>query len=901
MKQGGATSPIQRRLLLEQLLRKRRASDYERYVESFRRAAVDANPHQLEAVAFALGRIPEGGAMLCDEVGLGKTIEAGLILTQLRAEGKETVLIVVPLSLARQWQAELQDLFGLRSTILGKENLNDVSTGIHIVGREFAARWADKLKAPWDLVVFDEAHEGLSSIYHRYQRVGGYQFNTSKGKARQAAAFKQLIGDAPVLLLTATPLQNNLLELWGLVHFVDPRFTLLGPIEENMRRFVSGTRRSLRDEEAQEELRRRLKLVMCRTLRSQAQPYLKTPFTKRSCETINFHMQAAERDLYQGVSEWLAGLVGLYRPTQRKLIATQLRRRMGSSVVALADSLTKLRERLEEGNVPELADNQLLEKDSQEILRLEKLARKALKQPSEKIDKLIDFIRRVGHGQVKGVASDKVVIFTESTKTLNSIVKELRERGLTVTAFSGNNEGESAQRALEAWKTEVGQFLEGRKVDVSSATRAALVHEFRHRTRILVATEAGAKGLNLQFCNCLVNYDLPWNPQRIEQRIGRVHRYGQAHDVVIVNFINLDNEGEERAYELLREKLHLFEGVLGASDQILGNVTNVLNFEDRVVSLLNECRTPEQRKHEFDRLERELDDQAKAERERGWQRARNVLSSLDPEVQARLAHAAEAIPLALSRRDQALMELIELDSPITDLTETPERRTFTWKGGRFHLGRPLPGPECGEPLSLDHPLLAAHRHDTLQSYRIPGASALWEVYRLSVYGVEQEELLVVLGPEGEAGLRQALQEAPLIKPSEAVPQLAEQLDRLRRSIQEEAESRQQPQLNRLLRQLAARKEDVRKSLDEEEKALRLALSKSERARLQSRTPEESRSNQARHRAAETKLRKFLETRVDQEREILDKIVEREQEIHCQRYVTVEALPLLCIHREEDPS
>jgi len=888
---------IQRRLLLEQLLRKRRASDYERYVECFRRAAVDANPHQLEAVAFALGRIPEGGAMLCDEVGLGKTIEAGLILTQLRAEGKDNILIIVPLSLSRQWQAELMDLFGLRSTTLGKQNLDEVGSGIYIAGREFAARWADKLKGPWDLVVFDEAHEGLSSIYHRYQRVGGYLFNTSKGKARQAAVYKQLIADSPVLLLTATPLQNNLLELWGLVHFVDPRFTLLGTIDEYVRRFVSGNGRTLRDEEAQEELRQRLKLVMCRTLRSQAQPFLKTPFTRRSCETINFHMEAAERELYQGVSDWLAGLVAIYRNTQRKLVATQLRRRMGSSVVALAHSLTRLRERLEEGNVPELADHDLLENDFQEILRLEKLSRLALQQPSQKIDKLVEFIQRVEHGQVQGVASDKVVIFTESTKTLSSIVEELTARGLTVTAFSGSNDSDSAKRALEVWKQEVGQFLEGQKFDPSSAVRAALVHEFRHRSRILVATEAGAKGLNLQFCNCLVNYDLPWNPQRIEQRIGRVHRYGQAHDVVIVNFINLDNEGEERAYEILREKLRLFEGVLGASDPILGSVTHVLNFEARIVTLLDECRTPEQRKLEFDRLEAELDEQARSERERGWQRARSVLSELDPEVQARLTGAAEEIPLALSRRDQALMQLVELEAPVTDLVETAERRIFTWKGQRFHLGRPQPGAECGQPLTLDHPLLQANRRDDLEGFRIAGTpSAVWEVYRLDVQGIENEELLVVAGPPG---LQEALNSATSLYPAQYSLSLAKELDQMRRLAQEEAEARQKPQLERLLRQLAARKEDVRKGLDEEEKSLRQALARTEKARLAARTPEQSRSAVAQHRAADFKLKKFLETRAARQQESLEKIEEREQEIHRQRYVTVEALPLLCIHREED--
>lgn len=893
------TQAVRRRLLLEHLLRQRRSSDYERYVECFRRAAVDANPHQLEAVAFGLSRLPEGGALLCDEVGLGKTIEAGLILTQLRAEGKQHVLIVVPVPLARQWQAELQDLFGLKSMILGKENRDQPPSGITLVGRELAARLVSRLKGPWDLVIFDEAHEGLSSIYHRYQRTGGYLVNPSKGKARQAAAYKQIVGDSPVLLLTATPLQNNLLELWGLVSFVDPQFTLLGPIDEFVRRFVAGSGRTLRDEEAQEELRQRMRLVMCRTLRSQAQPFLRNPFTRRSCQTINFHMEAAEQVLYQGVSDWLAGHVGLYRPSQRKLMATMLRRRMGSSVVALADSLSNLRQRLEEGRVPDHAEDELLEKDFQELVRLEKLAQRALQEPSPKIGRLLELIARIEQGQLQGVASNKLVVFTESVKTLESIVSALCQQGLAVTAFSGQNNADDATRALALWQAEVGQYLEGQKIERASAVRAALVHEFRTRTQIFVATEAGAKGLNLQFCNCLVNYDLPWNPQRIEQRIGRVHRYGQSHDVVIVNFVNLDNEGEERAYEILREKLQLFDGVLGSSDPILGEVTAFLHFEDRVIELLQRCRTPEAQKLEFERLERELDEEARRHRDQGWQRARNLLGQLDPDVQARLAGAAEEIPAALSRRDQAVLELLQVEEPVAHLQHTPERMIFEWKGHRFHLGRPEPGPDCGQPLTLDHPLLNARRQDTFESFTTPGSpTACWEVYRLKVRGLEVEESIAVIGPGGQAGLQQVLEEAPSLLPSDTAASAGPELERLLQSVQEEAEARQAARVQRLLRQTAARKEDVRTALDAEEKGLRQALVKAERAHRGARTPEESRKSRVAYRAADSRLRKFLEGREQRQRESLAQIQQREQEIQQGRFVQVDWLPLLRVERRD---
>src|SRR5438045_819294 len=139
--------------------------------------------------------------------------------------------------------------------------------------------------------------------------------------------------------------------------------------------------------------------------------------------------------------------------------------------------------------------------------------------------------------------------------------------------------------------------------------RAALVEHFRDRADILIATEAAAEGVNLQFCALVVNYDLPWNPQRIEQRIGRCHRYGQKHDVVVVNFFNQTNAADQRVFQLLSEKFLLFEGVFGASDEVLGAIESGVDFEKRIADIYQRCRTPEEINASFDELQRELNQQ----------------------------------------------------------------------------------------------------------------------------------------------------------------------------------------------------------------------------------------------------------------------------------------------------
>jgi SNF2 family DNA or RNA helicase len=338
-------------LLLEDLTRARSSDDYERYIETFRRAAIDANPHQIEATIFALNRIKLGGALLCDEVGLGKTIEAGLVISELRARGADRILIVVPVPLARQWQVELQDLFSVNSIILDTSNFDEHDgPGVYLVGREFAGtevRAAALLeRGPWDLIVVDEAHEMLGGLYKRFsKKTDVYNFQLDKGQAVRAGWLKHLCGDSPRLLLTATPLQNNLYELWSLVHMVDGDETVLGPFHEFTRLYVSANGRSVRPGKM-DALRSRLAEVVQRSLRHEVAPFLKVPFVKRTCETLDFSPTDEQGRLYRAVSDWLSkDDMGAYG-RGRGFMATQVRRRMGSSPQALLATLNAMRIRL---------------------------------------------------------------------------------------------------------------------------------------------------------------------------------------------------------------------------------------------------------------------------------------------------------------------------------------------------------------------------------------------------------------------------------------------------------------------------------------------------------------------------------------------------------------------------
>ncbi len=884
---------IQQRILVEELTRKRRSDDAERFLEIFRRSTVDPNPHQIEAAMFALRRLPEGGAMLCDEVGLGKTIEAGLVVTQLRAEGKIHILIIVPLSLARQWQVELQDLFSLRATIIGAESaLQNSARGIYIVGREFASTtkgraWLES--APrWDLIIVDEAHEMFASIYTRFSKANGsYLENLSKGGARRAAQVKAIMRNSPVLLLTATPLQNNLYELWGLVQYVDPDQRVLGRFNEFCTLFVTGDGGRSVVPHMEETLRRRLTLVLKRTLRRQAQPYMKQPFRARHVHTANFNPARQEAELYSAINLWLSQeVLAAYKRGHRSLMALQLRRRMASSTEALVSTLAGVRERMlkiretgvypgqdDELEIEDLEDErpsdrvnmELLERDLKEVEKLEQLARQIMSAAGSnaKKEKLLEIIRQLEARSFDGVVSDKVVVFTESVRTMETLVSFLEENGFEdqVTTFSGTNDGAIARRALAQWEIDVGRFNSSAKLEPSAAMRGALLHEFKTRTRIFIATEAGAKGLNLQFCNCLINYDLPWNPQRIEQRIGRVHRYGQKHDVVIINFINLSNEAEQRVYELLEQKLNVFQSALDSSDTILNTPEVALNFEIRINEMLNRCRTQQEIQEAFDRFNLELDDAQRQIRDERLSKIRTLMTDFDSSVTDRLIQLEGQFAPSLSRCDETLLKILGAEGNVEVVGPHGPRTLLRWNDRLYHLGPPEPGEECGEPLYREHPQVQAVIDrciadvDGLVLEDESNRDAIWEVYRVRLTGLEEEDRVLIVG-DGSFG---------------DLAQCTSDLETGLLQMEEQAQQQQREYVDRLLAQIAACRHDMKTCGDSRIKDLESKLEDADRARRMAGSP----AAMTKAQASQTRLRNEIAlTR----KETLDENVRREAEL-----------------------
>ncbi len=322
-----APHPIQRRYLAEQIVRLRRADEEERYASSQRQGRIDPNPHQIDAVIFALKRIPEGGCILADEVGLGKTIEAGLVLAQLRAEGSAPrILLIVPKPLLGQWQDELYRLFGIQAVEGRMEPGAFAEEGVFLVGREAAGseRGSAVLRDadPFDLCVIDEAHEVFANIYRRYDKDGIY--NKESTEARMADRIRGFLRQSPVLLLTATPIQNNLTELWGLVQYVEPTGTLLGNLRTFRDLFCAGDDRLLVQGQ-DDELRRRIETVVQRTLRRQAQEFLERPFVGRRAQIYEFAMEPREKSLYDDVTVYLLEPRLLaFRGNQRQLLLDRL-------------------------------------------------------------------------------------------------------------------------------------------------------------------------------------------------------------------------------------------------------------------------------------------------------------------------------------------------------------------------------------------------------------------------------------------------------------------------------------------------------------------------------------------------------------------------------------------------
>jgi hypothetical protein len=762
---------IQRRYLAEDLTRLRRADEQQRYAASQRRGRIDPNPHQIDAVVFALRRLPEGGCILADEVGLGKTIEAGLVIAQRLAEGTRRVLLIVPKPLLGQWRDELYALFGLAVREGRADPTTLAGVGVFVVSREFAGndRGAGLLRTsePFDLVVIDEAHEVFAGIYRRYDKRGDYDPEATE--ARMAHRVRTVIGPAPVMLLTATPIQNSLLELWGLVQYVEPTGTLLGKLPTFRQVFCDGDDRKLVPAQAH-ELKRRVATVMKRTLRRQAQEFLERPFVDRRARLFDYDMTPEEKALYDDVTTYLLEPdLCAFAGNQRRLLIIGFHRRMASSLPALAASLENVVARLARlrDGLPETPAEQLglafardLEENpdddepeepsasatgavpsrarvESELRRVEGFVARARALPGDsKAEALIEAVRVILELGRRGEGSGRAVIFTESLTTQEYLARLLvEEGGLTedeVTLFRGQNDTPRAQAALARWRAEIETTIPSyNRPTRDVAVRLALVHEFRTRSRVFVSTEAGAKGLNLQFCETIVNYDLPWNPQRIEQRIGRCHRYGQQRGVTVVNFLAKDNEAQRLTFEILSQKLDLFGKVLDASDAVLHESnagagdslpsTVGVGFEDKLKEIYRRSRTIGEVEEELRRLreavsaeraafddvqartssliETRLDDAVRDVFRRYQTELPASLARLDRDLERLVAGYLDALRLPFERREQEGRVL--LDIPASGLLPGGLQDGLTVATGHSK------GLEDAEPLHLGHPLVTA--------------------------------------------------------------------------------------------------------------------------------------------------------------------------------------------------
>lgn len=672
-------SPHQSQYFAYALTRRHSSDDFEKLVGTLIDAQVDLNPHQVEAALFAFQSPFSQGALLADEVGLGKTIEAGLVISQKWAERKRRILVITPANLRKQWLQELQEKFFLPCEILETRSYSDIrrleqrnpflSDQIITCSYQFARSKSSELSAiPWDLVVMDEAHR-LRNVYKTSNVIGRVLKDTFKS--------------VPKILLTATPLQNSLLELYGLISLIDER--IFNDLQSFREQFSN-----LSDPRTFQKLKKRIAAVCHRTLRKQVEPYVN--YTQRHPILQDFALEESEKKLYQYIDNYLQQPNLRSLPSsQRHLITMVLRKLLASSSFAIGGALRGMIKRLQQEihgqanpmnptetlgedfeGLDETTDEWFLEAETiaqlpptvafsyqtaqDELQNLQKFYDLAQSiQTNSKGKALLTALDTAFQRAAELGASRKAIVFTESRRTQSYLLQLLSEvyGADQVVLFNGTNSDAASQAIYQRWlaRHRNSDQITGSK---TADMRSALVEEFRDHASIMIATEAGSEGINLQFCSLVINYDLPWNPQRIEQRIGRCHRYGQKHDVVVVNFVNRDNEADQRVYELLAEKFKLFEGVFGASDEILGTIGSGIDFEKRIAEIYQNCRHPDEIQQAFNRLQQELGQEINEALSKTRQK---LLENFDDEVREKLRLRDEQSKKHLGRYEHMLLGL----------------------------------------------------------------------------------------------------------------------------------------------------------------------------------------------------------------------------------------------------
>lgn len=694
------------RFFAEQLLLKRPQSSIDGLASAMSGSKVDLNPHQVDAALFALHSPLSGGVLMADEVGLGKTIEAGLVLAQRWSERKRKILLIVPASLRTQWRAELDEKFFIPSMILESKNYNKakkddsfcnpfmIQDTVVICSYNFASQKRDDVsRVPWDLVIMDEAHR-LRNVYKNSNVIG--------------RNLKSALQQRKKLLLTATPLQNNLMELYGLVGIIDEH--VFGDADTFREMYVSVRNPATRNS----SLRGRLQNICKRTLRRQVREYV--PYTERQAITQPYTPSADEETLYNEVSAYLQRTnLHAFAQGQRQLITLVARKLLASSSMAIHGTLSTIIDRLQlklndyqaqlslsdfddYDGIDELLDNESngddqiasdtlaadcegIRKEIEELTRYAELA--AQITTNAKGDNLLTALNLGFERNEEVGGARKAVIFTESRRTQTYLMNLLSDNGYDgeIVFLDGTNSDPVSKRIYAEWRERHkndGVISGSRQADI----KAAIVEEFRNRATILIGTEAAAEGINLQFCNIVVNYDLPWNPQRVEQRIGRCHRYGQKNDVIVINFLNQTNAADQRVFQLLDQKFRLFEGVFGSSDEILGVIEDGVDFEKRILNIYQTCREPEEIKAAFDQLQSELSEQID---ERMTETRQSLMENFDEDVAALLKVRKDETKLQLDKftdwlRQFFIMSGAERVEPLDQLrfayTENGEQKIY---------------------------------------------------------------------------------------------------------------------------------------------------------------------------------------------------------------------------------
>lgn len=483
-------------------------------------------PHQLETAKKVLNEM-RGRAILADEVGLGKTIEAGLILKEYMVRGLvKKALILVPASLVLQWVRELNQKFGINAVAQKKAYMWN-QYDVLVASMDTAKRDPHKehiLNIDYDILIIDEAHK------LKNKKTTNYQFVSSIRKKY-------------CLLLTATPVQNDMKELYNLITLLKPgQLGGQGTFQSN---FVLSKRLPKNEELLREELSK----VMIRNRRSDGNIH----FTKRHVQNVLLDLSEEEMQLYEGVTRFVKDQAKDQAFGAASMLSlVTLQREVCSSRDAVFITLVNMFKKTAEDSPVRARIWELVEKIKQI-------------KANTKAEKTMELIRGM---------EGKVIVFTEYRATQEYLLNFFKEHGLTAVPYRGG-----MNRGKKDWMMDL----------------------FRGRAQVMIATEAGGEGINLQFCNQIINFDLPWNPMRVEQRIGRVHRLGQQNDVHIYN---LSTRGtiEEHILRLLHEKINMFERVIGQLDVILEQFEQETSLEKSLYKIVLESEDETQLKRSFDEI-----------------------------------------------------------------------------------------------------------------------------------------------------------------------------------------------------------------------------------------------------------------------------------------------------------